>query len=126
MDKDNLEMNYSELSTTIGPKLLNAYISYIYLQDNKDSSLINGSGRKELYTSLNAELTKDWSVSLYNRQDLTDNGGSLEHGGSLIYEDECLKLIMYLRKDNSSDPDYEGDFKFGATFLLKTLGGTGK
>lgn len=126
MDKESLDMNYSELSTTIGPKLLNAYISYIYLQDNQDSSLIDGSGRKELYTSLNAELTKDWSVNIYNRQDLTNNGGSLEHGGSLIYEDECLKLIMYLRKDNSSDPDYEGDFKFGATFLLKTLGGTGK
>lgn len=126
MDKDSLELTYSELSTTIGPKLLNAYISYIYLQDNKDSSLIDGSGRKELYTSLSAELTKDWSISVYNRQDLTDNGGSLEHGGNLIYEDECLKLIMYLRKDNSSDPDYEGDFEFGATFLLKTLGGTGK
>ncbi len=125
MDKDSLEMSYSELSTTIGPSLLNAYISYIYLQDNKDSSLINGSGRKELYTALNARLTKDWSLSIFNRQDLTDNGGSLEHGGNLIYEDECLKLIMYLRKDNSNDPDYQGDFEFGATFLLKTLGGTG-
>lgn len=125
MNKDTLDLSYSELSTTIGPKLLNAYISYIFLQDNKNSSVIDGSGRKELYTAVNTMLTRDWSLSVFNRQDLTDNGGSLEHGGNLIYEDECLKLIMYLRKDNSSDPDYEGDFEFGATFLLKTLGGTG-
>lgn len=125
MNKDTLDLSYSELSTTIGPKLLNAYISYIFLQDNKDSSVLDGSERKELYTSLNTMLTRDWSFSIFNRQDLTNNGGSLEHGGNLIYEDECLKLIMYLRKDNSSDPDYEGDFEFGATFLLKTLGGTG-
>ena len=125
LDKDNLKMRYSELSTTIGPKLLNAYISYIYLQDNQTSSLIQDSTRKELYTALNAALTQDWSVSIYNRQDLTSGGGSLEHGGSLIYEDECLKLVFYVRRDDSNDPDYEGDFKFGANFLLKTLGGSG-
>lgn len=125
LNKDDYSLAYSELSTTIGPKLLNGYISYIFLEDNKDSSLIDDNGRKELYTSLNAMLTRDWSISVYNRQDLTDNGGSLEHGGNLIYEDECLKLIMYLRQDNSSDPDYQGDFSFGMNFLLKTLGGTG-
>lgn len=126
MDKDSYKMSYSELGTTIGPRLLNAYISYIYLKENKDSSLIDDHGRKELYTAVNAMLTKNWSINVYNRQDLTDNGGSLEHGGSLIYEDECFKMIAYLRKDNSSDPDYRGDFEFGATFFLKTLGGTGK
>lgn len=125
LDKDSLKMRYSELSTSIGPRLLNAYISYIYLQDNQTSSLIHDSTRKELYTALNAALTKDWSVSIYNRQDLTSGGGSLEHGGSLIYEDECLKLVFYVRRDDSNDPDYEGDFKFGANFLLKTLGGSG-
>ena len=125
LDKDSLKMRYSELSTSIGPRLLNAYISYIYLQDNQTSSLIHDSSRKELYTALNAALTKDWSISIYNRQDLTSGGGSLEHGGSLIYEDECLKLVFYIRRDDSNDPDYEGDFKFGANFLLKTLGGSG-
>ncbi len=126
VDKDDLELTYSELSTKIGPQILNAYISYIYLQDNKNSSLIENSERKELYTALRSKLTKDWSISIFNRQDLTDNGGSLEYGGDLIYEDECTALIFYMRRDNSSDPDYEGDFEFGVNFLLKTLGGTSK
>ncbi len=126
VDKDDFELTYSELSTSIGPQILNAYISYIYLQDNSNSSLIENSERKELYTALRSKLTKNWSVSIYNRQDLTDNGGSLEYGGDLIYEDECTALILYLQKDNSSDPEYDGDFEFGANFLLKTLGGTSK
>ena len=126
IDKDDYDLTYSELSTTIGPKILNAYISYIYLQDNKSSSLIENSERKELYTALRSKLTKDWSISIYNRQDLTDGGDSLEYGGDLIYEDECTALIIYMRKDNSSDPDYEGDYEVGVNFLLKTLGGTSK
>ena len=126
LDKDSLDLTYSELATTVGPQILNAYISYIYLQDNKSSSLLEDSERKELYTALRSKLTKDWSINIYNRQDLTHDGGSLEYGGDLIYEDECSMIIFYLRQDNSSDPEYEGDFEFGANFLLKTLGGTGK
>lgn len=126
VDKDDFELTYSELSTKIGPQILNAYISYIYLQDNRNSSLIENSERKELYTALRSKLTKNWSINIYNRQDLTNDGGSLEYGGDLIYEDECSALILYMQKDNSSDPEYDGDFEFGANFLLKTLGGTKK
>ena len=96
------------------------------MQDNESSSLIENSERKELYTALRSKLTKDWSISIFNRQDLTDGGGSLEYGGDLIYEDECSMFVLYMRKDNSSDPDYDGDYEFGANFLLKTLGGTSK
>ncbi len=123
LDKKNFDFSYSELSAEIGPKILSAYISYIYLKENEDSSLIDGSERKELYTVLRAALSKDWSIDIYNRQDLTHNGGSLEYGGNLIYEDECLKFITTLRRDNSNDPNYQGDFEVSFTFLLKTLGG---
>ena len=75
--------------------------------------------------SLRAKLTKNWSVSIYNRQDLGKNGGSLEKGAFITYEDECTKVIFNIEKDNSDDPEYEGDFKMGATFYLKTLGGVG-
>ena len=75
--------------------------------------------------SLNSKLTKDWSVSVYDRIDLTDNGGSLEHGGQLIYEDECLKLITDIHRYHSNDPEYEGNYEFSVSFLLKTLGGFG-
>lgn len=125
LDRNDFDINYSELSSRIGPQMLNAFIAYIYFPANQASSLDYDQERKELYTSLNASLTKNWSISVYNRQDLTKNGGSLEYGGDLTYEDECTRFSFLLRQDNSSDPGYEGDFEISFTFFLKTLGGSG-
>ncbi len=122
-DREDFSINYSELASSFGPRILRMYVSYIYFQANETSS-IQDEERKELYTGLSSQLTKNWSISLYNRQDLAPGGGALEYGGFLTYEDECTKLIFNIEKDNSSDPDYEGDFEFGFTFFLKTLGGT--
>ena len=70
-DKDTLEMRYSELAARIGPNILNAYISYIYLQESDATMAEELGDRKELYTAISSQLTKDWSISIYNRQDLT-------------------------------------------------------
>ena len=124
LDKDDYSVTYSELASSFGPKILRMYVSYIYFQANETSSIRNAE-RKELYTSLRAMLTKNWSISLYNRQNMAQNSGSLEMGAFLSYEDECTKVIFNVEKDNSNDPNYEGDLTFGATFFLKTLGGIG-
>lgn len=124
LNKDDYKVTYSELSSSFGPRILKMYVSYIFFQANETSSVKNAE-RKELYTSLRASLTKNWSVSLYNRQDMAEKGGSLEKGVFLSYEDECTKVIFNVEKDNSNDPNYEGDLKFGISFFLKTLGGVG-
>ncbi len=127
LDKDDYKLTYNELSSVFGPSILKFNVGYIFFRANEaeTNSLDYGQERKELYTALTAKLTRDWSVSLYNRQDLTDNGGSIEHGGKLSYEDECSLFQILLRQDNSSDPNYEGDFEISFGFYLKTLGGTG-
>lgn len=124
LDKSSLDPTYSELAASFGPDILRAYVGYIFFSSNNASSLDYAEERKELYTSLRAKLTQNWSIDLYNRQDLVNHGGSLEHGGSLNYEDECVKLMLIVSKDNSSDPDYKGDFEVSFSFFLKTLGGT--
>lgn len=125
LDKDDLDMKYSELSARIGPDILNAYVSYIYLQGNEATRAENIGERKELYTALAARLTRDWSISIYNRQDLTKGGGSLEHGGALTYEDECLKIIGNIHRYDSTDPEDKNDYEFTVSLYLKTLGGVG-
>ena len=125
LDKEDFRLKYSELGARIGTNLLNLYVSYIYLEENKTSSDYFDE-RQELYTSLNLSLTRDWSIGVYNRQDLTEkNKGSLEHGGSLTYEDECFKFVSTAKKSNSNNPNLEDDYEFNFTFYLKTLGGLG-
>lgn len=125
LDKETLDAKYSELSADFGPSFLRFTTSYIFLEGN---TLYNErySERKELYTAVRANLTQFWSVKLYNLQDMTPHSrGSLEHGGSVIYEDECFKVDTTVRKYNSSNPDLDNDYEFGITFFLKTIGSVG-
>ena len=124
LDRDNLAAKYSELGASIGTDIFKVYTSYIYLKNNRHYSE-DVRERRELYNSISSALTRDWTISVYNRQDLTKGGGSLEHGGSLIYEDECLKFIIKASKSTTSDPDLDNGYSFGFTFYLKTLGGFG-
>ena len=118
-------MEYSELSTTFGPKFLNFYVGYIYLKDDDSYSVSNFGERKELYFAINSQLTRDWSISFYDRIDLTRDGGTLEYGSSLIYEDECFKMGTNVSKEFSNDPKYRNNFEVSVDFYLKTLGGIG-
>ena len=127
LDKDDMDIRYNELAASIGPQMLKAYVSYIYLNDKDYAESYNkDSERHELYTSVTAQLTRDWSVKVYNRQDLSSGKSySLEHGGSLIYEDECISLTGNIQRYDSNDPDVENDYEFSISFLLKTIGGVG-
>ena len=125
LDRKSLDAKYSELGAGVGPSFLRAYASYIFLQGNTYYNKLY-SERKELYTSLSSDFSQYWSVSIYNLQDLTQNSrGSLEHGGNLIYEDECLKWVTNVKKYNSSNPDLKNSYEFGITFYLKTIGSFG-
>ena len=124
LDRDSFELNYSELGARVGSDIFNVYTSYIYLQPNQNSYYLSDK-RKELYLSLNTKLTKNWSLGIYDRIDLTDDGGSLEQGGHLTYEDECLKLSFNAKKYNYDNPTFDDDYEFGINFYFKTLGGVG-
>ena len=124
LDRKDYKLNYNELAANVGTDMLSLYASYIYLQKNKNASE-SLAERKELYTSLRARLTRDWSVSIYNRQDLAHGGGSLEHGGNIIYEDECVTFVTTIKKYNSNDPSLDDSYEFSFMFYLKTLGGLG-
>ena len=134
LNREDFDLNYSELTARMGPRMLSLFISYIYLQGNENATLEGYDERKELYTGLNIGLSRNWSLNMYNRQDLAPKGGSLEHGADLIYEDECFKFVTTVRKDNSyrwrrhfeHNENYEkSNYEITATFFLKTLGGAG-
>jgi len=124
IDREDYNLKYNELAAKFGTNMLNLYVSYIYMQKNQNASEAL-SERNELYTSLHLELTRDWAINLYNRQDLVHNGGSLEHGGNLTYEDECFMFVTNVKKSNSNDPELDDSYEFTFSFYLKTLGGMG-
>lgn len=126
LDKDDYNINYSELTSTIGNNVLNLSTSYIFFPETDENSFIDNYRRKEIYTNLEAKLTRNWSADIFVRQDL-ENDELISKGGSIIYEDECAKFALSAEKNYSNDPEDEDDgseFEFFFTFFLKTLGGT--
>lgn len=125
LDRKDFSAKYSELGAGVGPSFLRGYVSYIFLQGNTHYNDLY-SERKEIYTSLSSELSQNWSVSVYNLRDLTaKRRGNLEHGGKIIYDDECFSWVTVVKKSNSSNPDIDNDYEFTTTFYLKTIGSFG-
>jgi len=124
LDKDDLELKYSELGASVGAPIFRVFVSYIDMQPNQNS-YYKAQPRKEVYFGVKSKVTKNWSVNVYDRIDLTEHGGQLAYGGDLIYEDECLKLDFNVQKYNYKNTTLDNDYEFGVTFFFKTLGGFG-
>lgn len=124
LDKDDYDINYSELATSFGNDLLRLSASYIFFPENNNSSVYYGKQRKEIFTALSSHITRNWSISAYTRHDL-ESERTLSNGGGITYEDECAKFAFRVEKEFSEDPDAENDFSFYFTFYLKTIGGIG-
>lgn len=125
LDKDTLDAKYSELSSSIGPSFLRFNVSYIFLEGNTHYNNLY-SERKELYTSISSQISEHWYASVYNLKDLTKKyRGRLQHGGKIVYDDECFKWDLVFKKYNSNNPNLDNDYEFGLTFYLKTIGSFG-
>jgi hypothetical protein len=67
-------------------------------------------------------LTDFWSVSASTRRDLTSDGGPIEHGARITYEDECFRLALKFRRDFTSSVDIEEETVVSVELLFKNLG----
>lgn len=124
LDKDDYDLTYSELTTSVGNDLLRLSTSYILFPENNNSSVYYGKKRKEIYIDAASHITRNWSVNAFTLHDL-ENERTLKNGGGVSYEDECAKFAFRLEKEFSEDPDAENEFSFYFTFYLKTIGGIG-
>lgn len=117
MDRKKAELNRSDLSLSVGNALLRASVSYINLKSSM-SEYSAYNDREEINYTLTSHLTRYWMVRFNQRRNLSKSGGLLETGGYLRYEDECFALETGLKKDYTSDRDYENGitFKLGVEF----------
>ena len=124
VDKDDYDINYSELSASTGTDVLRFYTSYIYFPDANEASIYNYGRREEIYLSAYSKITRDWALSVFERYDIVRKE-TISRGGSIIYEDECSRFAFTAERDFSIDPDASDDISFYFSFFLKTLGGFG-
>ena len=124
LDKDTLSVNYSELGASFGADILRLNMSYIYFPEAGNYADYIDTRRKEIYTVLSSQITRNWAVDMYNRQDLINNR-AISNGAGIIYEDECSRFAFHVEKEYSDDPEDENELAFYFSFYLKTIGGIG-
>ena len=126
LDKDTYDINYSELSSSIGNDVLKLSTSYIFFPETNENSLITNYRRKEIYSGIQVKLTRNWLGEFFIRQDI-EAQEPISQGGKLTYEDECSEFSLSVEKEYSDVPDSEDDgLDIYFNFFLKTLGGTSK
>lgn len=124
LNQNDLKQEMTEIGAYAGRDPFRIYVSYLYLKANSENLDTNTlSDREEIFVQANSKLTQTWSTYGYYRYDLSKNGGPIEAGGGLQYENECLILTLSAEKEFTKDRDYKGDTSFFIRAQLKTLGG---
>lgn len=109
-----------ETSVAIGPPSFRLTGDHVYIAAEASNGLY--PDREEVNADLSSQLTDYWSIGLNTRRDLTSDGGPLEHGARITYEDECFRLAMKFRRDFTSSVDVEEETVFSVEIVFKNLG----
>lgn len=122
LDQTTLENKKNEITLTGGGDPLRLGIDYVSLKEMQIGDNMYPE-REEILLFGSSRLTKKWSLSGLYRYDLAKNGGPIEIGSILRYDNECTAILFDLSKSFTKDRDYRGDTSFMVKFVLKTLGG---
>lgn len=123
LDQDDFSQEMSEVSFYAGRDPFRITVGYFYMQASQENKINNFlKDREEIYGQINSRLTRSWSAYGYYRYDLAADGGPIEAGGGLQFENECIILLFSAEKEFTKDRDYKGDTSFYARMVLKTLG----
>ena len=68
-----------------------------------------------------AKLDRYWSVSAFNRRDIT-RGRTIDMGVGVLYEDECLLFSSQITRRFNADRDVRPETLLQFTVKLKHLG----
>ena len=122
LDENKLTPKKNEITLMGGGDPLKLGIDYVYLKDTWIGNDFYPS-REEILFFGTSRLSRQWSLSGLYRYDLATDGGPVEAGAVLRYDNECLAVIFDLNKEFTQDRDYTGETSFMIKFELKTLGG---
>ena len=125
INERDLRQEMTEVSGYLGNDPLKLYVRYLYLKASEDILARNNGTektREEIYTRLASKLSRHWSVFGYYNYDLAADGGPIEAGGGIGFENECIKVDFVGNREFTRDEDYKGDTSFMVRLTLKTLG----
>ena len=120
LNEDGFGFQREELSTSIGPKLLNLQTSYVFF--DKLNPAYPFDQRQQLQSTLSVQLTPTWSTNIYTIENLGQQAGNLQSGMRLTYEDECFLLTVDGGDRNTTSKIFSLGHYLSLRIVFKTLG----
>lgn len=102
LDRNTGDLNRSEIESVIVLDPVTLQASYVKLAQNaynEESEEIRGSG--------SLQLTEQWAWTAIARRDLTDEGGMLQSGTGLVFQNECVTVNTSFNRYYIQDRDVE-------------------
>ena len=120
LDRQTLAPRRHEVQFAAGPPSFRVGVDYLFFDANASNPEFGT--REEVTARARVQLTQFWSVAARTRWDLSDDGGPLEHGASLTYQDECILVTSDLSRRFTSDRDVDASTEFFVRVVFKLLG----
>lgn len=125
LNRENFSKRKNDIGFSVGSNPFRIQVNYLfqkaYTLDNKTYNEEN-----EIQFQIKSELTKNWQAATYYRYNLKKEGGPIEYGVQLRYDNECTAVALNLDKSFARDRNYKGSTSFMIKVFLKTLGGIGE
>ena len=124
--KDKLTARRNELAASFGIPVFEINVDYLSIDQQNLVDTQDSEGdfrdREEITIGINSEFKNGWGIGLNTRRDLTNGGGSRQHGAFFSYEDECFLFRADYSRTFTRDRDVSPADTILVRFVLKTLG----
>lgn len=120
LDRDSLSVRRNELGLDVGNARHRFGLTYVSLA--RELTNTEQTSREEAAVYGQTAISRYWSVTGRTRRDLTEaNGGTINYGVGLIYEDECFSTFIEFEREFTSDRDIEPSTSVSFRIRLKNL-----
>lgn len=123
MDREEFDIRRNEVRLDVGPPAVRLSVNYLFFDES--TNFAEFDSREEVSANATARITENWSVSARTSYNLSKNGGPLQHGGSVTYQDECLLLTVDMARNFTADREFKASTEVFVRVVFKNLGEIG-
>ena len=125
LDQRDLAVRRQEVSVHGGPDSLRASLGFISIKAIPGLASAATAGT-QVTASVDAQLTRYWSVSVNDTRDVGNGGATINSGVALTYRDDCFAVVTAVTQSGIRVGDVRPGVSVLLTLVFKNLGEIGE